>query len=341
MGALLVAASALLMASCSSSGSAHRTNHSGAAPDSALITSSPLTPPALPAGVIKQFDLDPGAAPSAVAAGFGSMWINSHRGDALYRLDPKTNKIIARIQVGDCCSTPVAAAGRIWAGDAVIDPTTNRVVGNIPGDFGVYAAVDGIPWKATGDALVRIDPRTYRPDRTIEVNANARHVSDPDVEFAYGDGAFWVIVVADEAETFGGAVVKVDPRTGKTLRTFHPPDPGGYADIQFYQHAIWLKGDDSGRLVKLDTSTGATRVYQLPGWQALSSSFGQVIALGDGDLWIRNASDKILRFRPGTGRVVGTYPGSPTGNGGFEAVAFGSLWVANFDDDTVWRDRIG
>jgi hypothetical protein len=152
---------------------------------------------------------------------------------------------------------PVVAAGHVWAGTEVIDPSTNHWAGQIPGGLGdVLTAVDGIPWETTTEGLVRIDPITYRRTRTFKVNANARKISDPDVDAAdvdaaYVDAAFWVIVVGDATETFGGVVVKVDPRTSKVLHTYHPPDPGGYADIQFYQHAIWLKGDDSGRLVKL------------------------------------------------------------------------------------------
>ncbi|HJQ42574.1 MAG TPA: hypothetical protein VJ831_05790, partial [Jatrophihabitantaceae bacterium] len=157
---------------------------------------------------------------------------------------------------------------------------------------------------------------------------------------AYGDGFLWVIVVAGETETFGGVVVKLDPRTGRSMHTYHVPDPGGWADIQFLDHAIWLKGDDSGRLVELDTRSGATHVYDLPGWQSLTGLYGQNIALGEGDLWIRINSGRVLRVSPKTGSVIRAYPASRSAAGGWEAIAFGSLWIANFEDDTVWRDRI-
>ena len=147
---------------------------------------------------------------------------------------------------------PVVAAGHVWAGTEVIDPSTNHWAGQIPGGLGgVLTAVDGIPWETTTEGLCAHRSHHLRRTRTFKVNANARKISDPDVDAAYGDGAIWVIVVGDATETFGGVVVKVDPRTGKVVHTYHPPDPGGYADIQFYQHAIWLKGNDSGRLVKL------------------------------------------------------------------------------------------
>lgn len=340
-GALAVAALALFAAGCSASSPRTASSNSVVAHDSSGPSSSPSTPAPLPAGVLSQVEVDAGAAPLGVGAGYGSVWINAHRAADLYRVNPKTDKIMATVPVDDCCLIPVAGAGHIWAGATVIDPATNRIVGSLPGSvLGAFIVVDGTPWAYTADGLASIDPKTYRPSRRFKVNANPRKVSDPDIEAAYGDGAFWVIVVGDSTQTFGGAVIKVDPRTGETLHTYHPPDPGGYADIQFLDHAIWLKGDDSGRLVKLSTRTGASHVYRLPGWRALTSSYTQTIALGDGDLWIRNSTSKIVRFRPGTGRVIGVYPGSPTAGGGFYAVAFGSLWVANFDDDTVWRDRV-
>ena len=340
-GAIAAVVIPLLLPSCSSGGSAHAANQSVVGRTSSSAGSPAPTPSTLPAGVLNVVQLDPGAAPSGMVAGFGSLWINAHRREELYRVDPKTNKVIATLPVDDCCSTPAVGAGYVWAGTQVIDPGTNRVVGTLPASvFGAFAVIDGFPWAYAPNALASIDPTTFRVVRTVKVNANARKVSDPDIGVAYGDGAFWVIRVGDETGAFGGVVVKVDPRTGKVLRTYHPPDPGVGADIQFLDHAIWLKGDDSGRLVKLDTRTGASHVYQLPGWKPLTSFYPQTIALGYGDLWIRNSSDEIVRFRPRTGRVVDVYPGSPSGHGGLTAIAFGSVWVANFDDDTVWRDRI-
>jgi hypothetical protein len=38
--------------------------------------------------------------------------------------------------------------------------------------------------------------------------------------------------------------------------------------------------------------------------------------------------------------VVATYPADPQAQGGYETIAYGSLWVMNYNDDTVWRVRL-
>ena len=334
----VIAAGLLVSAGCSSGSNSHSSGSAAASPQVASSTGS-ASPTPLPSGVIRSINMPTASAPFGVTAGFGSIWVPTHRGSDILRVNPKNNRVLADISVDDCCVLPFAADGRLWAGNKVIDPRSNQVVHSVDDVNALFAEVDGLVW-GVSSVFVAMDPATYRPIRTFKVDANPRRVSDPDIEPVYGDGAFWVINVGDETGTFGGVVVKFDPRTGKVLHTYRPPDPGLGADIHFLDHAIWLKGYDSGRLIKLDTRTGATRVYRLPGFQPLTSLYSMTIADGYGDLWIRISTDKVVRFRPSTGRVVGTYPASPTGNGGQTWVAYGSLWVANFDDDTVWRDRI-
>src|SRR5262245_18739414 len=41
----------------------------------------------LPKGVLTSISTNPGDAPVAAASGFGSVWIPSHRGTTLYRID--------------------------------------------------------------------------------------------------------------------------------------------------------------------------------------------------------------------------------------------------------------
>ena len=204
----------------------------------------------------------------------------------------------------------------------------------------MFAVVDGIPWAYTDGGIMSLDPHTYKVTRVIHVDANPRFVSKPDITAAYGDGAFWVIVVADEDQTFGGSVVKVDAKTGKVDQVFDPPEPGNYADIEFLDHAVWLKGDDSGALVRLDAVTGKTSTFVLPGFAPLTEYYGMVMAVAMGDLWIRLSSGWVSRFDPVTGAVVARYPADPNGHGGYVYVSNGSLWVANFATDTIWRDKI-
>ncbi len=342
-----------LVAGCSSGATSTASTHPSSTSSSSLSTVSSAatstSPGTLPPGVLASIPLDAGAAPIAAVGGFGSVWVAVHRGDYMYRVDPATNTVQKRVSVvGGQCQTPVSGAGRLWAAPctpavAVVDPASDQVVGTVPGQAnGVFAIVDGIPWAYAPGAIVSLDPRTYKVTRTFRVDdANPRFVSSPVVVAAYGDGAFWVINVADDDLTFGGSVVKIDAKTGKVDHVYDPPDPGDDADIQFLDHAVWLKGDDSGGLVRLDTATGQTRVYVLPGFQPLTEYYTMAMGVAMGDLWIRASSSWVSRFDPVTGTVVARYPADPDGHGGYAYVSDGSLWVANFGTDTIWRDKIG
>ena len=343
VGSVAAITTAALAAGCAH-GHPRRSSGSPSTPRVGPSVTQGLAPPTLPAGVLASIAVHTGDAPTAAAPGFGSMWLAVHRGANVYRINPSNNKIIASIEVDDpACCVPVVAGGRVWAGVHAIDPTTNRVVATIPepGPATVLLAVDNIPWAAGSPyGLQRINPRTGAIMQTFHVNANLRHVSNPDIEAAYGDGALWVIVVADSDQTFGGAVVELDAHTGHIRHAYKVPDPGGYADIQFLDHAIWLKGDDDGRLVKLDDRTGRSTVYYLPDFAPFDGSYPHTIAIGLGDLWVRMNSGLVVRFDPKKATVTGQYPADASAGGGFPSIGFHSLWLPNFDTDTFWRVRV-
>jgi YVTN family beta-propeller protein len=131
-----------------------------------------------------------------LAAGDGALWL---AGDAqervVWRLDPKTHRVAARIRLPFIPKAIAAGRGAVWVtsllGDTVsrIDPRTNRIVATIPVGRGPnsIAAADGVVWvtSAIDDALWRIDPRTNRVVARIPLAAVPRAVS-------VGAGGVWV-----------------------------------------------------------------------------------------------------------------------------------------------------
>jgi YVTN family beta-propeller protein len=107
---------------------------------------------------------------SAVAVGNGSVWIVRGDTDAVYRIDPKTGRVQARVSTG---LTPVSATfgdGSLWVtnlqGNSVtrIDPATNHVTATITtqAEPAYATTAGGAVWVTNfdGDSLTRIDPAT-------------------------------------------------------------------------------------------------------------------------------------------------------------------------------------
>ncbi len=156
-------------------------------------TPTPAAPTAnprvLPTGVVAEIPLDPGVAPFGVISDGHALWITVHRGTTVYKIDPTSNQVIARIDIGqEACGMPAIAFGRLWmepCDDGVkvvaIDVATNAVVGSIPTplQLGAYPGSSAI-W-ATGQAgsgkdVQRIDPVTLKVTRTSPASPPIRRL---------------------------------------------------------------------------------------------------------------------------------------------------------------------
>jgi streptogramin lyase len=113
--------------------------------------------------------------PGKPAIGYGSVWVASGAGGEVFRIDPETNTVLARIHalppgygpfVGGMRATVVTGAGSVWAvnSDSArlirIDPKTNRITARItlPHFPELITATDEAVWVYGGNKLMRIDP---------------------------------------------------------------------------------------------------------------------------------------------------------------------------------------
>ncbi len=72
-----------------------------------VLPGSSVGATALPDGVLASIPLHAGDAPSAIAIGYGSVWVETHRGTTLDRIDPTSNEVSASIDVGQqSCGAP-------------------------------------------------------------------------------------------------------------------------------------------------------------------------------------------------------------------------------------------
>jgi hypothetical protein len=103
----------------------------------------------------------------AVAVGHGGVWLADPGDSVVLRVDPATNRTVARIPVAGAHHLAVDETG-VWvvsgyeAALVLVDPASNRPVATVPvrylRDLKGLAAGAGSVWATTGTTVARIDP---------------------------------------------------------------------------------------------------------------------------------------------------------------------------------------
>jgi hypothetical protein len=228
---------------------------------------------------------------SRIAVGEGSIWISADKG-IVYRVDPATDKIVAKIDSGVDAIRPVAVgAGYVWVAGSTYPSATSST-------------------NAHG-ALKRIDPRIDRPE------TGTRRVGTGPSDALFAAGWLWL------STTEG--VQRIDPMGATTASGILtvPGTSGIRGQLAFADGSVWATLAHS--LVRIDPSTAvSTARIGVPG--AIS------VSAGGGAIWVvtsRPAS--VLRVDPSTNEVVGeafTIPGrQPTSL----AATGDSAWAADYD----------
>jgi DNA-binding beta-propeller fold protein YncE len=278
--------------------------------------------------------------PTEAVSAYGSIWVSTHRNVFVYRIDPKTNRITARINVvGDTCSLG-ASGGRVWAAGCAggtissIDPHTNKIVG---GPQGFSALVGGgslwVLTDLTPGTIARFDPNTNVRLKSFRLRSPA-----PPYIAGYAYGSLWV------GPNGTDTVWRIDAATN-TVTVIPLPGAKAYADpnqgyanggpMSFAGGKAWT-GNPAG-IYEIDPATNRAKLLPI----SIGSLFewGNIdMTAGYGSVWARTSGNQITRISPATGKVVRSYPA--TGGGGGIAVGFGSLWVTNASLDSVWREPI-
>jgi DNA-binding beta-propeller fold protein YncE len=205
--------------------------------------------------------------------GAGSLWVGAWRDGQVVRVDPRSNRVVARFPAGgQNPATLAVGAGTIWVvhpdTDEVVrlDPGTGRVAARIkldplPIEFGagdrrflpsLVAVGAGAGWVATGrGAVARID---LASNRVVEV---IKLLPELPAGIAVAGGSVWVAVGGD-------GVARIEAATNRRLGT-----------IRFDLHAkrvavgggaIWVGGpttdptvEVAGAVARIDAATGRVR----------------------------------------------------------------------------------
>ncbi len=325
--------------SASPSSSTASTTEAAAAPSSASPVPATSPPAVLPSGVLASIPLDKGVAPNPIIVGFGSVWVATHRANTLYRIDPQTDKVSAKIDLGQSTCGPLAiASGRVWTGfcddstkELAVDPTTNEIVGSLQASE-VIGDLDGSLWATSVDStqLLEVDPTTLKTKMSIAA---------PGDEGVIGGGYVWNADENIDTNAYSGVISKVDPATGSVVAQLHTPTTDLGMGMTYDNGLLWLKGPADTFLVRVDTATGESTKVPLAGFVQMDAFGDDTPVAASGSLWVRTASGVVSQLSPSTGEPSATFPADPKADGGEIAVGFGSLWISNFESDSVWRVR--
>lgn len=292
--------------------------------------------PSLPRQVQAVIKTDHG--PADILVGRRTLFIGTHRGGSIQRLDPATNRLTATVAVG---GQLVLENSTSWGGLTSIDESTTYL------------------WSCsnTDGVLNQVDPRSMRVSARVP---------------AHCDGGWRTRVGSTLWAVPGGdakALLVLDIRTGRVLRRVPLGDPGpgfgpavlagGHVLIGSERTPIltsagallhrasvetpWLvatgghvyRMPEDGSLAELDPRTlGVVRTYRVPEHHDVDPL---LVADDSGHLYYRPDTMHVyvVDRESGSVHLLLTLPSAETPTS--MAWAFGSLWVTNFDDDTVWR----
>jgi DNA-binding SARP family transcriptional activator/streptogramin lyase len=211
----------------------------------------------------------------------------------------------------------------------VIDPTTNKLVDEIPLGFksSLIAAGEGHIWVADpgGSTLVKIDPRTGHVDR--------RGVPAPGIPIglAVGFGSVWLAVLRENRKF----VLELDPQFAELRREIavgkESPAPGEAVggSLALGDEAIWLIDRTSGSLWRIPRNGRPSKLAE-----GLSASS---VAITSEAAWVAGLSG-LTKLDPDTGfELKEISVGSPPGEVDSVARGLGAVWFTSSAAGTLWR----
>ena len=272
----------------------------------------------------------------SMAVSEDAIWVVSHRGGIVSRIDPATNQVVAAIEspilpscIPNACTGlgDVATAGQhVWFLNQYlesfqrIDASSNEIVGAKGGAtrFNGLLGAGGLMWSGNegGDGAVGMDPGSGEVTVTVSEGSGLYPAG-------FTSGSVWF--VGDECTE----LLRVDPATG-AVQSSIAIDTCIW-DMVDVGNEVWA-GTHKG-IIRIDLATnlevGRTRI---------PTEYDRVSLAVVGDsVWFRGAVTEIVHIDPVTKQPVERIE-LPYGQYSAEIdSAEGSVWIANWDEGTVYR----
>src|ERR1051326_6365969 len=251
-----------------------------------------------------------GTNPAGLAFGGGYVWVANSGEGTVGKIDPRTNRQIAKVKVGD-------PTGLVGCESGSIHQTPH-------GDFRIrncdlpkaVAFASGTVWAGKGDTkdLVRIDPKSERIVATVPIGIEAWYIYPTDL-------GIWV------SDWRTDTIVRVDPATNRVVATI-PNLPFGPTGMALSPDALWVADSRAGLVTRINPQTN-TIVTTIPvGTTPLPVTYAY------GSVWVRNVNEgngTLDRIDPETNRVLESIVVGPeAGRDGLDSMAVfqGGLWIS-------------
>lgn len=258
-----------------------------------------------------------------------AVWVASTKPNAVIRIDPATDKIVATVKVsGEACSGLASGFGSIWVPicgkkpELVrIDGAKNTVSATLPvapaaPEGGIATSGDSV-WIATdkNGTLNRIDPST---------NSVRQRISIPPGSYnpVFSNGIVWITGVESNVLT------AVDADSGKVLESVAVGLKPRF--LAAGGGSVWTLNQGDGtvsRVDERDRKVTATIRVGIPG-------AGGDIGYGGESVWPTVFGMPLTRVDPSTNKVIRQWVGE---GGDSLRCGFGSLWITDYKKGLLSR----
>jgi streptogramin lyase len=272
-----------------------------------------------------------GSAASGLAEAGGWVWVSHFEASVLSRVDPRTNEESSLVEVGGLAGSVTAVEPLLWIAQytnrpedarlTAVDPVTGRIVARVqpPHLCCEVAGAAGRVWAVDPrGSLLAIDPVRFRVAGAMTASV------DPAVHIGLvgDDQALWL--ASDTT-----ALLRVDPERASVVASL---DVGGGIPMALAQGLVWGAGPHHVWAVDPVSNTIRVRLPLEGTIEALS------LAVAGDALWVGARRPGyvgvVLRYDLATGRLTGE---APVGLPARLLDAFGAVWVADWDRNTLLR----
>jgi hypothetical protein len=204
--------------------------------------------------ISRRIALDTSAAYN-IWVGAGSVWVADDQGARVVRVSPKTNKVVARIRVGDGPASIAFYGMSAWVinhRDTTIDRidlanNSSRELAHIPAD-----APERIVWShgslwltGRGTDLVEVDPLDGSVRRTIDIGASG-------IDLVASGDSIWVPTRSSEVDPTGlptmDALKRVSISSGAVATVIKASGRVDVHGLVVAGGAVWIADNTAGRL---------------------------------------------------------------------------------------------